>query len=210
MQVLIQDIRYALRQLRKNPGFASTAILILALGTSASIAIFGFVDAALIKPLPYANPNRLVEVTESVPMIPHSYLSYPNYLDWKKLNQVFSSMDVFGGTGYLLRTPTGSEPVPAARVSDGFFHTLGVTPMLGRDFYAGEDLPAAPRTVILSYATWQKRYGGRKDVVGETVTLSGIPHTIVGVFLREFRLPPRGRAEFWTTLHASDQCALRR
>jgi macrolide transport system ATP-binding/permease protein len=210
MQVLIQDIRYALRQLRKNPGFASTAILILALGTSASIAIFGFVDAALIKPLPYANPNRLVEVTESVPMIPHSYLSYPNYLDWKKLNQVFSSMDVFGGTGYLLRTPTGSEPVPAARVSDGFFHTLGVTPMLGRDFYAGEDLPAAPKTVILTYATWQERFGGRREVIGETVVLSGVPFTIVGVLPQDFHFAPRGNAELWTTLHASDPCGQRR
>jgi macrolide transport system ATP-binding/permease protein len=210
MQVLIQDIRYALRQLRKNPGFASTAILILALGTSASIAIFGFVDAALIKPLPYANPNRLVEVTESVPMIPHSYLSYPNYLDWKKLNQVFSSMDVFGGTGYLLRTPTGSEPVPAARVSDGFFHTLGVTPMLGRDFYAGEDLPAAPKTVILTYATWQERFGGRREVIGEMVVLSGVPFTIVGVLPQDFHFAPRGNAELWTTLHASDPCGQRR
>jgi macrolide transport system ATP-binding/permease protein len=210
MQVLIQDIRYALRQLRKNPGFASTAILILALGTSASIAIFGFVDAALIKPLPYANPNRLVEVTESVPMIPHSYLSYPNYLDWKKLNQVFSSMDVFGGTGYLLRTPTGSEPVPAARVSDGFFHTLGVTPMLGRDFYAGEDLPSAPKTVILTYATWQERFGGRREVIGEMVVLSGVPFTIVGVLPQDFHFAPRGNAELWTTLHASDPCGQRR
>ena len=147
-----------------------------------------------------------MEVTESIPMIPHSYLSYPNYLDWKKLNQVFSSMDVFAGEGYLLRTPTGSEPLPAARVSDGFFHTLGVTPVLGRDFYAGEDLPAAPKTVILTYATWQERFGGRKEVIGETVVLSGAPFTIVGVLPQDFHFAPRGNAELWTTLHASDSC----
>ena len=210
MNGLLQDLRYALRQLRKSPGFAGTAILVLTLGISASVSIFGFVDAALIKPLPYASPNRLVEVTESVPMIPRADLSYPDYLDWKRLNQVFSSMDVYNGTGYLMRTPTGTEPVPGIRVSDGFFHTLGITPMLGRDFYTGEDLPAASRTVILSYATWQKRYAGRKDVVGETVTLSGIPHTIVGVLPQDFQFAPRGSAEFWTTLHASDPCALRR
>ncbi len=210
MNGLLQDLRYALRQLRKSPGFAGTAILVLTLGISASVSIFGFVDAALIKPLPYASPNRLVEVTESVPMIPRADLSYPDYLDWKRLNQVFSSMDVYNGTGYLMRTPTGTEPVPGIRVSDGFFHTLGITPVLGRDFYTGEDLPAAPRTVILSYATWQKRYAGRKDVVGETVTLSGIPHTIVGVLPQDFQFAPRGSAEFWTTLHASDPCALRR
>lgn len=210
MSAFLQDFRYGLRQLRKNPGFACTAILILALGMCGSIAIFGFVDAALIKPLPYANPNRLVEVTESVPMIPHSYLSYPNYLDWKKLNHVFSSLDVYNPTGYLLRTPTGSEPAPGVRVSDGFFHTLGVTPLLGRDFYSGEDLPSAPRTVMLSYATWQKRFSRRKNVIGETVALSGIPHTIIGVLPSDFQFAPRGNAEFWTTLHVTDSCGLRR
>jgi predicted permease len=199
-----------LRQLRKTPGFAFTSILILAMGVCASVSIFGFVDAALIKPLPYPNPTRLVDVTESAPMFPRADLSYPDYLDWKRLNQVFSSMDIYSGTGYLLRTPTGTEPVPATRVSDGFFRTLQITPVLGRDFYAGEDLPAAPKTVILSNATWQKRFGGRKDVIGETVTLSGVPFTITGVLPETFQFAPRGNSEFWTTLHASDSCSLRR
>ena len=210
MNTFIQDLRYTLRQLRKSPGFAGTAILILAMGMCASIAIFGFVDAALIKPLPYSNPARLVEVTESVAMIPRANLSYPDYLDWKRLNQVFGSMDVYDGTGYLLRTPSGTEPVPATRVSDGFFRTLGIAPLLGRDFYVGEDLPAAPKTVMLSYTTWQKRFGGSRDVIGETVTLSGVPFTIVAVLPESFQFAPRGNAEFWTTLHASDSCALRR
>src|SRR3984957_7029966 len=210
MTGFMQDFRYALRQLRKSPGFAFTAILVLSLGICASVSIFAFVDAALIKPLPYANPNRLVDVTERATMFPRANLSYPDYLDWKRLNTVFSSMDVYNGTGYLLRTSAGTEPVPGVRVSDGFFHTLGITPMLGRDFYAGEDLPAAPRTVILSYAAWRKRYGGRNNVIGEAVTLSGIPYTIVGVLPHSFQFAPRGSAEFWTTLHASDSCALRR
>jgi macrolide transport system ATP-binding/permease protein len=210
MNGFLQDFRYALRQLRKSPGFACTAILVLTLGMCASVSIFAFVDAALIRPLPYPNPNRLVDVTESVAMIPRANLSYPDYLDWKRLNQVFRSMDVYGGTGYLLRTSAGTEPVPGTRVSDGFFHTLGITPVLGRDFYTGEDLPAAPRTVILSYSTWQNRFGGRKDVIGETVALSGILHTVVGVLPIDFQFAPRGKAEFWTTLHASDSCALRR
>ncbi len=210
MTGLLQDLRYALRQLRKSPGFAVTAMLVLTLGISTSVAIFAFVDAALVKPLPFANPSRLVDVTESVAMLPRANLSYPDYLDWKRLNNVFDSMDVYNGTGYLLRTSAGTEPVPGVRVSDGFFHTLGITPMLGRDFYAGEDLPAAPRTVILSYSAWRKRYGGRNNVIGEAVTLSGIPYTIVGVLPRSFQFAPRGSAEFWTTLHASDSCALRR
>jgi len=212
MNGILQDLRFALRQLRKSPGFAFAAVLVLALGIGASVSIFGFVDAALIKPLPYKDSNRLVDVTESVPMIPRANLSYPDYLDWKRLNQVFSSMDVYTDGGYLLRTAAGTEPVRGVRVSDGFFDTLGIAPLLGRDFYAGEDLAAAPRTVILSYATWQKRFGGRKNVTGETVTLSGIPYTIIGVLPREFQFAPRGNAEFWTTLHvsASDYCGTRR
>src|SRR5882757_2359814 len=146
MTWLPQDRRYALRQLRKSPGFAVTAILIVAIGVCASVSIFGFVDAALIKPLPYEDPTRLVFVTESVAVMPRANLSYPDYLDWKRLNQVFQSLDVYHDSGYLLRTSAGTEPVPAVRVSDGFFRTLGITPLLGRDFYTGEDLPAAPMT----------------------------------------------------------------
>ncbi len=210
MTGLMQDLRYAIRQLRKSPAFAATAILILSLGICASAAIFAFVDAALIKPLPYADPSRLVFVTESIAMLPHANISYPDYLDWKKLNQVFRTMDVYNGTGYLLSKEGGAEPVPAVKVSDGFFRTLGITPILGRDFHDGEDLPAAPFTVILGYSTWQKRYGGRPDVVGQSVTLSGVPHTIIGVLPQSFQFAPRGNAEFWTTLHATDSCSVRR
>jgi macrolide transport system ATP-binding/permease protein len=210
MNGVLQDLRYSLRQLRKSPGFACAAMLVLALGMCASVSIFAFVDAALIKPLPYPNPNRLVLVTESIPMMALANLSYADYLDWKRLNQVFSSMEVYDGDGYLLRTPAGTEPVRGIRVSDGFFHTLGISPVLGRDFYAGEDLPSAPKTVILSYGTWQKRFGGRKDVIGETVSLSGIPFAIVGVLPQDFQFAPGGNEEFWTTLHATDSCSLRR
>lgn len=210
MNGLVQDLRYAFRQLRKSPGFAFIAVLILALGIGASVSIFGFVDAALIKPLPYQDPNRLVDVTETAAMFPHANLSYFDYLDWKRLNQVFSSMDVYTGDGYLLRTSQGTEPVPGLRVSDGFFHTLGVTPTLGRDFYTGEDKPSAPRTVILAYATWQKRFGGRQDVIGETVTLTGIPYTIVGVLPQDFQFAPRGSIEIFSPLNVPTPCETRR
>jgi macrolide transport system ATP-binding/permease protein len=206
MENWLQDIRYSLRQLRKGPGFAITAILILTIGVGASTAIFGFVDAALIRPLPYANPGRLVDVAESGGIWPRSNLSYANFLDWKKLNQVFSSFDAYNQYGYLLRTESGSEPVPAVQVSSGFFRTLGVTPILGRDFHDGEDQVQAPKTAILSYSTWQKRYGGRKDVIGETVSLSGLPHTIVGVLPQSFQFAPQGDSEFWTTLRAEGFC----
>jgi len=96
------------------------------------------------------------------------------------------------------------------RVSDGFFRTLGIAPLFGRDFYDGEDLPVAPRTVILSYGAWQRRFGGRKSVIGEAVSLSGVPYTIVGVLPASFQFAPRGATEFWTTLHATEGCLLRR
>ena len=104
----------------------------------------------MIQPLPYANPNRLVDVDESSAMFPRSNLSRDDYEDWKRLNTTLSSLDVYGGTGFLLRTGSLSEPVPAARVSDGFFRTLGVEPILGRDFRPGEDKPGQPKIAILS------------------------------------------------------------
>jgi predicted permease len=207
---LLQDIHFAIRQLRKNPGFTSTAILMLALGMCASVSIFAFVDATLIKPLPYQNPGRLVGVFESITWCPQCPLSYPDYLDWKKLNNVFSSLDVYQRNGFLLSTASGAQSARGVRVSDGFFRTLGITPVLGRDFYAGEDLPGPQRTVLLSYASWQKRYGGKEDVLGQTVILDGDPNIIIGVLPREFHFAPAEPAEFWTALHASGSCDVRR
>ena len=156
LETVAQDLRFAMRQLGRNPGFAVTAILMLALGIGASLAIFAFVDAALLQPLPYAQPNRLMEVTESLALFPRGNLSYPDYVDWKRMNTVLSSLDVYTGTSYLLQMPTGAVPLPSLRVSAGFFRTLGVQPALGRDFYPGEDSVSAPATALLSYAAWQQ------------------------------------------------------
>jgi len=201
LESLVQDLRFTLRQLRKNPAFTITATTMIALGIGASVAIFAFVDAALIKPLPYQNPSRLLFVTETTPEIPRAAISYFDYLDWKKQNRVFDSMDVYGPRGFAVNTSAGAEMVPGARTSDGFFRTLGVTPVLGRDFYQGEDLPEAPQTVILSYASWQKRFGGKSDVIGQSVTLYEVPYTIIGVLPQNFHFAPLENAEFWTTLH---------
>jgi macrolide transport system ATP-binding/permease protein len=207
---VVQDVRFALRQLRKSPGFTSAAMLMLALGMCASVAIFAFVDAALIKPLPYRDPGRLVGVFETFKTCPRCNVSYLNFRDWKKGETVFRSLDVWGFSTYLLRTRTGSQPALGTRVSDGFFRTLGITPMLGRDFHAGEDAPGAPRTVLLSFAAWQKRFGGNRKVVGQVVILSDISYTIIGVLPREFQFAPRGPAEFWTALNEPISCEERR
>jgi predicted permease len=210
VETVAQDLRFALRQLRRSPGFAATAILILTLGIGVSVAIFGFVDASLLEPLPYANPNRLMDVAENSAMFPRSNLSRADYEDWKRQNRSFSSLDVYGGAGYLLGTASGTVPVPAARVSAGFFSTLGVKPMLGRVFLPGEDQPGKARIAILSYGTWLKRFGGRRDVVGQSVNLSGEAYMIVGVLPRQFQFAPRRDSEFWTPLLDKNGCEQRR
>lgn len=210
LETVAQDLRFGLRQLRKNPGFAVTAILILALGMGVSVAIFSFVDAALLQPLPYAEPNRLLSVDEMSAVFPRSNLSYEDYLDWKRLNRTLSSIEVYTGTGYLLRTGSGIEPVPAARVSDGFFSTLGVRPMFGRGFLPGEDRPGQAKIVLLSYSAWVKRFSARREIVGQTINLSGDAYTVVGVLPREFTFAPRGNAEFWAPLLDKTGCEQRR
>ena len=204
------DVRYALRQLWRNPGFAFTAIAVLALGMGASVAIFAFVDAALIKPLPFTDPGRLLAIYETVPSCPLCNVSYQNYLDWKKADLPLSAIEAWGYKGYALRTAEGTVAVPATRVSDGFFRMLGVKPILGRDFYVGEDRPGQPRTVLISYGAWQKRFGGSRDVVGKTVTLDEISYAIIGVLPGSFHFAPRGEADFWAALNDPSSCDKRR
>ena len=210
LESLWSDVRYASRQLLKNPGFALTAIVVLALGMGASVAIFAFVDAALIKPMPYAEPARLMSVYETVPACLLCNVSYQNFLDWRRTNTSFAALDVWGYARYAFHVNGGIEPTEGARVSDGLFRTLGVTPMLGRDFRPGEDLPGAPRTVLISYGTWQKRFGGTSEAVGKTIQLDDLSFTIIGVLPREFHFSPRGDAEFWTALNDPDSCQKRR
>jgi macrolide transport system ATP-binding/permease protein len=206
----LQDIRYTLRQLRKNPGFGLLAVGILALGIGVSVAIFGFVDAALIEPLPYAQPNRLVFVTESARMFPQANLSRYDYDDWKRMNTTLSSLDVWANTGFLLHSGSTTEPVPGRRVSAGFFRTLGVSMLLGRDFLPGEDQPGRAKIAILPWSTWQKRYGGRREVIGQTVSLDGNAYTIVGVLPRQFVFAPGRDSQFFVPLLDRSGCETRR
>lgn len=202
---VLQDMRFSLRQLRKNPAFAFTAISILALGIASSVAIFAFVDAALIKPLPYKDPNRLAILFESIPLGPRFHLSYPDYLDWKRDNKAFSSLDIYAPEGFMMKTADGLRQTDGARVSAGFFRTLGVKPLLGRDFYDGEDHLEAARTVLLSYAAWQERYGNNPNIVGQSVVLDGDPYTIIGVLPRDFSFAPAEPADFWA-IQKPNQC----
>jgi macrolide transport system ATP-binding/permease protein len=210
VETVAQDVRFALRQLRRSPGFGLTAIFILALGMGVSVAIFGFVDAALIKPLPYRQPNRLMDVAENARVWPRSNLSLQDFRDWQRMNKSFSAFDAYTGMGYLLQTPSGAELAPAVRVTDGFFSTLGVKMALGRGFLPGEDLPGKAKILILSYGTWQRRFGGRKDILGQAINLSGNSYSVVGVLPRDFSFAPRGDAEFWVPLLDRFPCETRR
>lgn len=210
IETIAQDLRFALRQLRKNPGFTLTTMLILALGIGASVAIFGFVDSALLQPLPYANPTRLMFVAESAVNHPLSNLSYQDFRDWQRLNHSFSSLDGFIPTGFLLHTPSGSEPIPAVRVSAGFFQTLGVQPVLGRAFVSGEDRPGASKVAVLTYGTWMSRFGGSRSVIGSSVMLDSDNYTIVGVLPRDFSFAPRGPSEVWVPITNLQDCDKRR
>jgi len=160
--------------------------------------------------LPYHDPAHLLYVTETTPEIPRGVLSYPDYVDWKKLNRVFDSLDVYNQRGYVVSTPAGVEMVDGARVTAGFFRTLGVRPLLGRDFSDGEDTPAAPRTLMLSYASWQKRFGGKPEIVGQSITSDEIPYTVIGVLPQNFHFAPVENAEFFVALNPIGFCFERR
>jgi macrolide transport system ATP-binding/permease protein len=201
LQASLQDLRFTSRQLRKNPGFASTVLLVLALSIGASTAIFSFVDAALIRPLPYREPSGLVALYERIPVGDRYHLSDFDYHAWKQGNRVFTSLDVYRPDRFTLISPSGTEQVSGATVSYGFFRTLGVEPLLGRDFQPGEDQPGAAKTVMLSYETWQSRFGGNNSVVGKTARLDGDSVLIVGVLPKGFHFAPVGHAEFWRTIH---------
>jgi macrolide transport system ATP-binding/permease protein len=183
-----QDLRYGLRQLRKNPAFAFTTVFVLTLGIAAAATVLAFVDAALIRPLPYRDQSRLIGVYESAPAYPRSIISYLDFKDWQRMNSAFSSLDAYALNGnFTLTTSTGLEQVTGTRVSAGFFRTLGVTPILGRDFLPSEDTNSAAQTVMISYPAWQKRFGGRRGVLGQVLNLNGSPTTIIGVLPAEFQ-----------------------
>jgi predicted permease len=205
LESIFTDLHFALRQFRKAPGFAATAILVLGLGIASSVSIFAFVNAALIKTLPYRAPSRLVGVFENTGSCPQCNLSYLDYQDWKRGISAFRSFDIWEDRAYLWRSSAGVEALRAGRVSGEFFQTLGVTPILGRLFASADDMPAAPRTVVLPYATWQRLFGGRTDILGQSITLDDNTYTVIGVLPRDFQFAPRA-AEIWLTIHDLGLC----
>jgi len=211
METILQDLRYELRTLIKSPRFTSIALVTLVLGIAANVAIFTFVDATLIHPLPYRDAGRLMEIydTRTAEVFSRFESSYPDFLDWRAQQEVFDQLSGYGPDQVLFRGQGSPELLPAAAVTDNFFQTLGVQPIAGRDFRAGEDLAAAPRTVMLSYGWWQRRFGG-KDVTGQVLNIDDNPHTIIGVLPADFHFAPVGDPDVWITLHAEGGLLKRR
>ncbi|HEX7177084.1 MAG TPA: ABC transporter permease [Pyrinomonadaceae bacterium] len=199
MGTLLQDIRYGFRMMWKRPGFTAIVVLTLGLGIGANTAIFTVVNAALLRGLPYEEPERLVHLFETTPQknFGRREASYPDFLDWRQ-NQTFEGLAAYsGGGGFALAGADGSELVESGRVTANFFDVLGVRPALGRTFREGEDEAGAERVVVLSHGAWQRRFGGDAEVVGRTLTLSGESYTVVGVLPPQFQFAARGSAEMW-------------
>ena len=218
VEILARDLRFAFRTLGSNLGFSTVAILTLALGIGANTAIFSVVNAALIRPLPYSQPHRLITLSEVRPQEGESAeaekriwdTSYPDYLDWTRQSKSFQALAGFAGDGFMLYGAGEPELVLGVQTTINFFSTLGVKPLLGRDFAAGEDIAAGPKVAILSYGTWVRRFGGDWNVVGRSIRLDDKSVTVIGVLPREFEFAPRGNAEIWVPLHIEKDMVTRR
>jgi predicted permease len=211
LATILQDLRYELRTLLKSPRFTTIALLTLVLGIAANVAIFTFIDATLIQPLPYRDASRLMEIydTRQAEVFTQFEASYPDFLDWRQQQQVFEGLAGYGQNQVLLRGTGSPELLPSAAVSDNFFQVMGVQPVAGRDFRTGEDLATAPRMVMLSYSWWQRHFGG-KDVIGQVLNIDDQPNTIIGVLPADFHFAPVGDPDVWETLHASGGLQQRR
>jgi len=205
MDLLIKDIRYGIRGLLKRPGFTVIALITLALGIGANTAIFSVVNAVLLRPLPFQNPEQLVIVWEDATLVgfPHNTPAPANYVDWKTQNQSFADMAASRETSFNLTGDGEPERVTAYAVTGNFFPLLGVQPLLGRSFVAEEDRPGGNKVVVLSYSLWQSRYGGDRNVLNREILLNGEKHSVVGVMPASFQFFEK-EARLWVPI-AFDQ-----
>jgi putative ABC transport system permease protein len=212
MQSIWQDIRFGIRTLWKRPGFAAIAVFTLALGIGATTGIFSVVNAVLIRPLPFTEPDQLVLVRENLPKLlgPAMNLSGAEFLDYRDGNHVFSQ--TAGFTDFKVNLSGAGQPRRAtgARVSASFFPVLGVAPVLGRGFSSEEDQPGRNNVVVLSNGLWRSQFGSDTSIVGKTVSMNGLPYTVVGVTPASFEFPYRNQfmdreAELWVPLALTDK-----
>jgi predicted permease len=188
METFVQDVRFGLRSLAKNPGFALIAILTLALGIGANTALFSVVSGVLLNPLPYPQADQIIVIGENKANFVNGSVSYPNFRDWQKENTTFSQMAVYRQRTFTLTGIDDAEQVRGNYVSSDFFSLLGVKPVMGRNFAPGEDEIGRAPIAMLSEELWKRKFGGTTDVVGKSVTLDGKDYSIVGVIPARFDL----------------------
>jgi putative ABC transport system permease protein len=190
METFLQDVRYGMRVLLKTPGFTAVAIIALALGIGANSAIFSVVNAVLLRPLPFTDPDKLAWVSEQMPRGGFNAVSAPDLLEWQDWSHSFEDLAGYSGDFWNVTGGAGEpERVPGAQVGANMFSMLGVQPFLGRAFTGEEDLPGGEPVAILMRGLWQRRFASDPDVVGKTLTLNDKSYTIVGVMPASFRLP---------------------
>jgi len=185
---LVQDARFGVRILIKNPGFTAVVVLTLALGIGINTAIFSVVNGVLLNPLPFPHPEQLVALHESKPNFANGSISYPNFLDWRKDNHTFAAMGLARGYGFSMTGRGDAVQLSAEFLSDGYFAVLGVRPVLGREFTSADETPGASPVAMISEALWRNRFGGAQDVLGQTITLDGKNFTIVGIIPASLQL----------------------
>ena len=194
-----QDVRYAIRNLRRSPGFTAVAAITLTIGIGANTAIFSIIDTVLLRPLPFRNPEQLVHLYETEAAPGHYPFAGPDFVDWKAKNKMFQDMTLIGWPRDFNLSGGGQlDHVLGVPTEANFFSLLGASPMLGRTWMAGEDQPDKDQVVILSYGLWMRRFAGDPGIVGRTIELNSKKHTIVGVMPASFRFPTR--AQLWVPL----------
>ncbi len=209
---LVANLRYAFRQITKNPGFFALAVAALALGIGANTAIFSAVEAVLLHSLPYTQPDRLVVVWEDASFVGFAFNTPApaNYLDWQARNRVFTDMLV---TRFVTASLTGDgqpEQLSGKKVTPNFFDVLGVQPVWGRPFTVEEDKSQTP-VVVLSYNLWRRRFGGDEAIIGRTMLMNGVPTKVVGVMPKDFFFSDRKNSDYWVPMaFTPEQWARRR
>jgi putative ABC transport system permease protein len=190
---MLQDIRFGLRMLLRNPGATALATIALALGIGGNTAVFSVVNAVLLRPLPVASPERLVWIWANSPSrnLPFAFTSYYNYAEWKAGMPSLESASAYTPAWASLLIGNDPERVDIIRVNASFFHMLGITPFAGRDFLAADDQPGAPKVAILEYGLWERRFGSDRGVVGRAIKLDGENVTVAGVLPRGFAFPSK-------------------
>ncbi len=188
MNGLLQDLRSALRQLRKSPALTAVVVITIALGVGANTALFSVVNGVLLNPLPYPHPEQLITLHESKANFETGSISYPNFRDWEKDNHTFSAMAIARDYAFSLTGAGEAEQVSGAFLSSDYFRILDVKPLLGRTFAAGEDEIGAAPTAVITKGLWQRKFSSAPDIIGKGITLDGNSYTIVGVIPSSFRL----------------------